>query len=356
MSPEDARNQPTPGMDAPASLARRHDVPLLLFFAVTFAGAWALWLASGVLSRPSPRQSYDSGWLVAQVGVFVPAFAALAVSAFAGPRLRRSSALTLVAVYLPVTLLGAWIARTAAGSIPAICWPRTLVVVLTALAVLAFFSPLNRHIAIPGGGAAATPVRPAWALGAALYPLAAFLAAWVLVGGWATGPLAAALAGSGAAPLWTVLLLWSFNLMFGGALGEELGWRGFALPRLLERHGPIAASSLLAVAWALWHAPIDLTYGFGIAGPGALVARLLWTWPLTVIFTFFYLRARGSLLAPLALHASFNVLTDIGTAALGPTTAMLFVINLVVAFPLAFRMERQSGWPPNAPQRDAAAG
>jgi uncharacterized protein len=350
MGPDTARVPSPEPLEAAAPAERRRDLSLPIFFAVTFAGAWALWLLSGVLSRPSPRQVYDSRWLIAQIGVFVPALAALAVSAFAGPRFRRSSALTLLAVYVPVTVLGAWVARTAATSIPAVGWPRTLVVVAAGIAALIFFSPLNRRAVNPGSDAPVGPVPAAWVAGAVLYPVAAFLAAWVLVGGWGQGPLAAALSGDGAAPLWTALLLWCFNLLFGGALGEEIGWRGFALPRLLARHGPIAASSLLALAWALWHAPIDLTYGFGVPGPGAVVMRLLWTWPGTVIFTYFFLRARGSVLAPLALHASLNVLTDIGTAALEPATQMLFVINLVVAVPLAFRMERQPGWPPAEPR------
>jgi uncharacterized protein len=44
-------------------------------------------------------------------------------------------------------------------------------------------------------------------------------------------------------------------------LGEELSWRGFALPRLLSRHNALAASLILGVLWALWHLPLVWTEG-----------------------------------------------------------------------------------------------
>src|ERR687894_1659166 len=43
--------------------------------------------------------------------------------------------------------------------------------------------------------------------------------------------------------------------IFGGPLFEEPGWRGFALPRLERRHGPLVGTLILGVLWALWHLP-----------------------------------------------------------------------------------------------------
>ena len=49
-----------------------------------------------------------------------------------------------------------------------------------------------------------------------------------------------------------VPLVYALALPFG-PLGEELGWRGFALPRLLARFGPVTATLLLGCAWTFWH-------------------------------------------------------------------------------------------------------
>jgi membrane protease YdiL (CAAX protease family) len=59
---------------------------------------------------------------------------------------------------------------------------------------------------------------------------------------------------SGMLPFFVVLVLTD-------GLGEETGWRGFALPRLLDRTGPLPASLLLGVMWAVWHLPLFWTVG-----------------------------------------------------------------------------------------------
>jgi membrane protease YdiL (CAAX protease family) len=54
-----------------------------------------------------------------------------------------------------------------------------------------------------------------------------------------------------------ILVAW----IFGGPLGEEIGWRGYALPRLTQRFGPALASVLLGLVWACWHLPLFFLSG-----------------------------------------------------------------------------------------------
>ncbi len=93
-----------------------------------------------------------------------------------------------------------------------------------------------------------------------------------------------------------------------GPLGEELGWRGYALPRLQVGCTALAASVILGLMWALWHAPLVLLPEWRNDLPVApfLVLYPLYIIALTIIFTWVYNGAAGSVLITMVLHASFN--------------------------------------------------
>ncbi len=86
--------------------------------------------------------------------------------------------------------------------------------------------------------------------------------------------------------------------------GEELGWRGFALPRLQRHFSPILASLILAIVHLLWHLP---TYwmGQGIHNvPFIYVIAFIFPW--TFIFNWLYNKSGGSMLFAVGFHAISN--------------------------------------------------
>lgn len=102
-----------------------------------------------------------------------------------------------------------------------------------------------------------------------------------------------ALQGGALGSAWIVLVAFTHNFLLGGSLGGEIGWRGLLLPELLRRMPPLTASLVLGVIGGLWHLPIDLYAGFAVEGAGAGVMRIIYVLPLSVLFTWFYLRSKG---------------------------------------------------------------
>jgi len=302
---------------------------LWLFLALAFIPAWTIWFLSGVLPRVGVG-AFDYRWLFAQVGAFAPSLAALIVSGLSGKGLRWNSFRILPVLLLPLLIPGLLTARSAPAGVAAIGLLPAVATVLVGAIVILFFSPLNRRLLTPGTGEPQAKPDPRWLFASIVLFPTLFLIAWALAnlqgGGWA---IAGARNGVPAF-VWLVLVSFSHTLLLGGPLGEELGWRGFLLPRLLQRHGPMAASLILAVVWALWHAPIDLTAGFLVQGPGALLARFLWTLPVTILFTWIYLRCRGALLAALFMHASLGMLSDLGFSAF-PNSMIIYFLLLAIA-------------------------
>jgi membrane protease YdiL (CAAX protease family) len=92
-----------------------------------------------------------------------------------------------------------------------------------------------------------------------------------------------------------------FIFLFIG-LGEEPGWRGFALPRLQKLHTPLIASLILAPVWAVWHLPL-----MGNEFPLPVIpAFLICLFGGTLIQTWLFNRTKGSVFAQMLFHATVN--------------------------------------------------
>lgn len=109
-----------------------------------------------------------------------------------------------------------------------------------------------------------------------------------------------------------IYLFGMFVLYFflGGSFGEEFGWRGFALPRLLRIFNPLTATLILGVLWAGWHLPL-----FWISGTSQFSTPIwlyfIYVTALAFQYTWVFQRAGGSIFAALLLHTFTNMTIEI---------------------------------------------
>ncbi len=133
-----------------------------------------------------------------------------------------------------------------------------------------------------------------------------------------------------------IILLLIFILTITDGLGEELGWRGFALPRMLKHGNAVSASIALGLVWAVWHAPLFWTEDNALEGTPMwlLLARLP---ALCVIFTWVFQHTEGSVVAASLLHGAFNVFSVAPPTSGEPLAPALIAVALtwVVALVLA---------------------
>jgi uncharacterized protein len=165
--------------------------------------------------------------------------------------------------------------------------------------------------------------------------------AFVLIGIPIIGYLVARLSGNQPrADLSTPVLVLNFLVgqLILGPLGEELGWRGFALPRLLRRFSPLWTSLILGAIWGVWHLPsffVSSLVQSSLAIPVFLFSALC----MSVLATWFYLHTSGSVLVTVLFHLAFNAsLNAFGASFTGFTLALAACALLVVI------LDRGLGW------------
>lgn len=91
---------------------------------------------------------------------------------------------------------------------------------------------------------------------------------------------------------------------------EEIGWRGYGLPRLQALYGAFCASMILGVLWAMWHLPLVWVRGSYQETSTPFPYMLVFTvtiLPISVLFTWIYNSTKGSLLIASLFHAAINV-------------------------------------------------
>ncbi len=176
-----------------------------------------------------------------------------------------------------------------------------------ALAALGAFGPLFAALLVarlerggPGVRALFGQFRT-WRVGVGWYLLALLLPGALLVAGMAVYSL---VSGDHGTP-WVYLPTGPrIAAVFLLPAAEEIGWRGFALPRLQERYGALRASLLLGALWGLWHVPMLLLAGNGVATLQLLMPLFLGG---SVVFSWLYNRTPAGLWMVVTAHVGVHL-------------------------------------------------
>ena len=263
---------PPPGV-APRRPGERPARHLLTFFALAYALTWVVWIPAGLAARGTITLGMPTLPLFI-LGGFGPLAAAVILSARHGG---RGAVRALFAQLDPRRVCGRWFL------IPVLLVPLGLVPV--------------------GGFLAAGGELPD---GEALLGIAfTFLAQLVLVA------------------------------TIGGGLDEEMGWRGYALPRMLRTLHPVTASLALGLLWAPWHLPLWLDPS-GTHAAYPVWVFLVDTVARSVLIGWMYCASGGSLLVAIWAHALANSADGIRYQILGADKGDLFhQLTLVAAHLIA---------------------
>lgn len=233
---------------------------LVVFFVLAFGISWVVWIPTALVSHGLVSFQIDST-LSGLLGAFGPFFAALITTAIYDGRAGFS---TLFKRLLTWRVGIQWYLFV-------LFWPAVLSLAKTGIAVVL-------------GSAVPDFSQPPFVQ---LYPLPPELLN--------TTPF-------------IVFLPFIFlqQMLIGSSMGEEPGWRGYALPRMQTHQSSLRASLLLGILWGVWHFPLWLTEGhpmqetfFGWSVLGLMATAVLFTWV--------YSNTKGSLLLALLFHTSIAI-------------------------------------------------
>jgi membrane protease YdiL (CAAX protease family) len=118
-----------------------------------------------------------------------------------------------------------------------------------------------------------------------------------------------------------------------GSLGEETGWRGYALPHLQRRFSALTATVILAPLWALWHLPqFFVIQTYREFGPVDYVGMVFGLSCGAFVLTWLYNRSGGSILLVVLWHGMYNLVgaTQAATGTLAAVISTLIMIQAIV--------------------------
>ena len=133
-------------------------------------------------------------------------------------------------------------------------------------------------------------------------------------------------------------LFWLMNIVFYG-FGEEVGWRGFALPHLQSRRTALTSALLVSAAWAAWHLPLFAFAGglsaMGLAGTVGWLSSLVTG---SILMTWLFNRSGGSVLAVALFHGVLDILMT--SPVNGPLPSIMGAIITIWGLGIPFLLGR----------------
>ncbi|MFX0167947.1 MAG: CPBP family intramembrane glutamic endopeptidase [Candidatus Hodarchaeota archaeon] len=133
---------------------------------------------------------------------------------------------------------------------------------------------------------------------------------------------------------WSFGLFWLLVSVVVGATGEELGWRGFALPHLQARFNALGSSLILGVFWGFWHLPIYVQLGLEEGQFDFLnfLSYIMLTVFLSIIITWIVNNTKGSVLGATIFHASFNFSLALFVEILGLIQLQWYFLAIIILY------------------------
>jgi membrane protease YdiL (CAAX protease family) len=138
--------------------------------------------------------------------------------------------------------------------------------------------------------------------------------------------------------------------LWGGG-NEELGWRGFALPRLQENYNPFIASLIIGVVWTVWHAPPGIIELGFVDWAKDLPFYMISVTGISFVATWLYNKSNGSVLLTMVFHASVNSTQSLypvenmfsQAGELARAIAWILLVILLVVIPQSGFFDRRIG-------------
>ena len=190
------------------------------------------------------------------------------------------------------------------------------------------------------------PLR--WWLFAVGTPLLLFAIGLAVVSIGTGSPDAAELGRMAGLPDRGVLFVWAMFVLVNG-LGEETGWRGYALPVLRRRHGLLAASLLLVPIWAGWHLPLFfLLQSYRDLGPAGVPGFLIGLACGSILLAWLYESACCSVLIVAVWHGTYNI-TVATVGAGGTIAAVVSTAVMLGAAAIVWHLRRHPVGPTGSP-------